>query len=197
MPEREHPASDPERLHQLKNELLNRWNQLPAEHQASIALVLLEDVLRDEMGTWLVDALRLHATGTLGQVPVGELGGVRLAKMDRERLDQIRGMVLLPDDLREQLPPLYANEEQGLDARALVKYFTPDAGWTWYASEFDGEDLFFGLVSGLEVELGYFSLSELAEVQGPRGLPIERDLYYQPKTLGELKEMHERERYQE
>lgn len=38
---------------------------------------------------------------------------------------------LLPDNIREQLPPLYSGEEQGLEAKALVKFFTPDSGWTW------------------------------------------------------------------
>ena len=68
------------------------------------------------------------------------------------------------------------------------------AQWTWYASEFDGEAIFFGLVIGFEIELGYFSLKEMREVKGPLGLPIERDLYYNPKTLGELMERHRRER---
>jgi hypothetical protein len=65
-----------------------------------------------------------------------------------------------------------------LDALAQVKFFISDAQWTWYASEFDGEDIFFGLVIGLEIELGYFSLSELKSVKGPLGLPIERDLHF-------------------
>ena len=56
------------------------------------------------------------------------------------------------------------------------------------ASEFDGEDIFFGLVIGMEMELGYFSLSELESVRGSLGLPIERDLYFKPKTLQELRE---------
>ncbi len=102
-----------------------------------------------------------------------------------------RPMELLPEEIREQLPPLYANEQLGWDAPALVKFFTPDSSWTWYASEFDGEDIFFGLVSGFEIELGYFSLTELKGVRGPLKLPIERDLYYQPKTLTELKKIHE------
>jgi hypothetical protein len=101
---------------------------------------------------------------------------------------------LLPQSIREKLPPLYANEALGLEALALVKFFTPDANWTWYVSEFDGEDIFFGLVSGLEVELGYFALSELEEVRGPLGLPIERDLHFEPKTLKELLEHHRQER---
>ncbi len=58
------------------------------------------------------------------------------------------GENLLDQASREKLPPLYSGEEQGLDALAQVKFFTPDAQWTWYASEFDGEDIFFGLVSG-------------------------------------------------
>jgi len=101
-----------------------------------------------------------------------------------------RGHKLLDKASRERLPDLYSNEEKGLDAEARVKFFTPDSNWTWYASEFDGEDIFFGLVSGFEVELGYFSLSELASVTGPLGLPIERDLHFQPKSLKELMEYH-------
>ena len=59
---------------------------------------------------------------------------------------------MLPPEIKEQLPDLYSGEEYGLEAKALVKFFTPDSNWTWYASEFDGEDIFFGLVSGFEVE---------------------------------------------
>lgn len=53
------------------------------------------------------------------------------------------GENLLDDESREKLPPLYSGEEQGLDALAQVKFFTPDSNWTWHASEFDGEDIFF------------------------------------------------------
>ncbi len=98
------------------------------------------------------------------------------------------GEYLLDEKLREKLPPLYSGEEQGLDALAQVKFFTPDAQWTWYASEFDGEDIFFGLVSGFELELDYFSLKELKEAKGPMGLLIERDLQFEPKSLKELLE---------
>lgn len=104
------------------------------------------------------------------------------------------GENLLDEVSREKLPPLYSGEERGLDAIAQVKFFTPDSGWTWYASEFDGEDVFFGLVDGLELELGYFSLQELKDVRGPMGLQIERDLHYEPKKLGELLEWHRQQR---
>lgn len=106
----------------------------------------------------------------------------------------MRGHELLPQEIKEQLPDLYSGEEYGLEAKALVKFFTPDSNWSWYASEFDGEDILFGLVSGFEVELGYFSLAELQSAKGPLGLPIERDLYFNPKTLKELMELHRSER---
>jgi hypothetical protein len=102
-------------------------------------------------------------------------------------------MDLMPDDVRARLPPLYANEELGLAAPAVVKFFTPDSGWTWYASEFDGRDIFFGLVIGFVAEFGYFSLSELEEVRGPLGLPIERDLHFAPRPLREIRDHYQQE----
>jgi len=73
----------------------------------------------------------------------------------------------------------------------VVKFFTPDANWTWYAvsaskDEESGDVQFFGFVNGLEAELGYFWLSELKSVRGALGLPIERDLYWIPKTLAQV-----------
>ena len=66
----------------------------------------------------------------------------------------------------------------------------PRTGWTWYVTEFDGEDSFFGYVVGFEKELGYFSLSELQGIRGALGLPVERDLYFEPKPLSEVKKFH-------
>ncbi len=102
-------------------------------------------------------------------------------------------MELLDAPGRAVLPELYANEKIGLNAIAPIKFFTPDSNWTWYASEYDGKDLFFGLVTGFEVELGYFSYSELEGVRGGLGLPLERDLHFTPKTLRELKQWHEQQ----
>jgi hypothetical protein len=103
------------------------------------------------------------------------------------------GEYLLDQNSREKLPPLYSGEVLGLEALAQVKFFTPDSNWTWYASEFDGKDLFFGLVDGFETELGYFSLKELQEVHGPMRLAIERDQHFEPKKLGELLKYHRRQ----
>jgi len=69
-----------------------------------------------------------------------------------------------------------------------AKFFTPWTGWTWYAIEFDGDDLCFGLVDGHELELGYFSLSELESIRGPGGLKIERDRNFEPIRLQKLRD---------
>lgn len=95
-------------------------------------------------------------------------------------------MQLLTQEIKTKLPELYTQEEKGLDAVAQVKFFTPDGSWTWYATEFDGVDTFFGLVHGYDKELGYFSLSELEKARGHLGLPIERDLYFKPTQLYNL-----------
>jgi len=97
-------------------------------------------------------------------------------------------MELLPKEIREQLPPMHATEKlpRG-EKKAICKFFTPDAGWTWYALEFDPEEnTFFGIVDGLEVEWGYFSLEDLKSVRGRLGLPVERDLWFKPTPVGEL-----------
>lgn len=91
-----------------------------------------------------------------------------------------------------KLPRLRQTDKMGDQAVVQVKFFTPDGDWTWYATEFDKEDTFFGLVDGFEMELGYFSLSEIKTVRGSLGLPVERDLHFKPQTLGEVKK-HVRE----
>ena len=92
---------------------------------------------------------------------------------------------LLPDDIAQTLPPLYATEHE-TDPIVRVKFFTPDSSWTWFLTEYSPEKrLCFGMVQGLDHELGYFSLDELEAVRGPLGLPIERDHYFQPRPLSQ------------
>ena len=109
--------------------------------------------------------------------------------------NKIGGMKLLTQEIRKKLPPLYAQDGRGGKAIAYLKLFTPDSGFTWWITEGspikdkNGNEVdfhFFGLVEGQFKELGYVSLKEIEEVRGPMGLPIERDLHWQPKTLEEI-----------
>jgi hypothetical protein len=100
-------------------------------------------------------------------------------------------MELLP----ASLPKLYA-QEGNRDPIVHVKYFTPDSGWTWYATEGQAEEndfVFFGYVIGHEREWGYFVLSEFESARSLLGLPIERDLHFAPGPLSEVlkREGHE------
>jgi exonuclease III len=123
------------------------------------------------------------------------VGGGVVAADKRATNNKIHGMKLLTKELRKELPPLYSQDGKGGKAVAYVKFFTPDSGFTWWITEGspikdeNGNEVdfhFFGLVEGQDKELGYVSLSELENVHGPMGLPIERDLYWQPKTLEEI-----------
>ncbi len=113
-------------------------------------------------------------------------------------------MQLLTKELKVKLPPLYS-QDRNPDPLVVCKFFTPDSNWTWYAYEGSPVDeegyydtnkekvdfLFFGLVVGLDVELGYFSLAELQSVHGALGLPVERDCWFLPKPLSEVRKLHE------
>lgn len=102
-------------------------------------------------------------------------------------------MLLLTKELKKKLPKLYS-QEQVQDPVCVLKLFTPDAQWSWYAVEGeeqeDGDWLFFGkVVSPImpDGELGYFSLNELKSVRGALNLPVERDLYFEEKPLSQCK----------
>jgi hypothetical protein len=68
------------------------------------------------------------------------------------------------------------------DPFPAVKLFMPDADATWLVTECDPDDpdRLFGLADlGLgHPELGWFSLSEIKEIRGRLGLPVERDLSF-------------------
>ena len=97
-------------------------------------------------------------------------------------------MKLLTKELEEVLPKLYATENVRTDNKIMfVKFFTPDANWTWYACEYSKEDrLFFGYVIGAYCEWGYFSLDELESIKGPLGLNIERDISFKPTKFKDI-----------
>ena len=46
-------TENPEELLRLKEDILNRWERLPPEHQATMLLVLL---VRSEWRDWVLDA---------------------------------------------------------------------------------------------------------------------------------------------
>ena len=95
-------------------------------------------------------------------------------------------MNLLTQEIISTLPKLQATVNE-VDPLVRCKFFLPGTGWTWYVIEYDGEDLMYGYVVGLERELGYFSFKEIISVRGPMLLGVERDLYFTPKPLSKIR----------
>ena len=102
-----------------------------------------------------------------------------------------RGHQLMTQKLAETIPAIYANEKVADYDTVLAhaKLFSPYSNWTWFITEMDPETgQCFGLVEGLEQEIGYFDLTELAETTVFGGVPaVERDLHWEPRTIGEIK----------
>lgn len=89
-------------------------------------------------------------------------------------------MELITSAQRERLISNYAAEDWA-ELPPVVKLFTPDAGATWLLTTLDPSDgdTLWGLCDlGLGFpELGTVSLTELCELRGALGLPVERDLH--------------------
>lgn len=100
---------------------------------------------------------------------------------------------LLTDTMKKNLTekyPLYSQETKGKNAKCLYKFFF--GSFTWYITEasFDGDDmLMFGVtVNGDEAEFGYISYNELANLKY-WGYPcVERDRWFKPCKLSDIKD---------
>lgn len=84
--------------------------------------------------------------------------------------------------------PLGSQEDEA-NPLIVAKFFDPCGSGTWYILEYDPEEnLAFGFVTGLKNdELGFIELKEIESIVRPGGLTIERDLYWKPKPLSEIK----------
>ncbi|HJO66885.1 MAG TPA: DUF2958 domain-containing protein [Sphingomonas sanguinis] len=83
--------------------------------------------------------------------------------------------------------PLKGTREE-IDFQPVAKLFLPWTAGTWLVTEMDDAGLAFGLADlGFGTpEVGYISLDEIMEVEGPGGLRVERDIHWKAtKTLSE------------
>ena len=120
-----------------------------------------------------------------------EKGTTTTTTMWQDNHSGLRRHKLMTKELGEKIPALYANDNvDDYDAvLAPAKLFSPYTGWRWFITEWDAQTgECFGLVEGFETELGYFHLTELAEATVLGSVPaVERDLYWKPMTLGEIR----------
>lgn len=98
-------------------------------------------------------------------------------------------MMLMTKELEKTLSkyPFGSQDDKGMKADVLVKYFNPCGAGTWLITEGekqeDGSWLLYGYCHIFEWEWGYVSLSELESIRLPFGLTIERELYSKEGTV--------------
>jgi len=123
----------------------------------------------------------------------GNNGG---AKSNRKAISSTdRGQRLLPYAIRENLPILVSQRRLGGQAKALVRWSTPDGSFAWYITEAaarrtpDGKAvdyLLYGLVVGQDRRFDYFWLSDVMMCHDSLGMRVERDPRWRPKRLDEI-----------
>ena len=104
-------------------------------------------------------------------------------------------MKLLTKEITDKAQKQYDKGSDLEEQMIVAKFFDPMGSWKWYLMNLaDDKDYAWGIVDGFEVEMGSFSMKELASIQLPLGLGIERDMYFEPVKASELwKELTSRE----
>ena len=93
---------------------------------------------------------------------------------------------LVPNDIAGLIPGHGYTVKEPL-VTVYLKWFTPDANWTWYITEMDRDKgICYGIVSGIETEWGTFTIEQVQKVRGSLGLPVERDLHFKPTLVSDL-----------
>jgi hypothetical protein len=100
--------------------------------------------------------------------------------------EEVRVMELMTEELRRRLPKLREIEHE-VDPLAVCRFLLPWTGWAWYVCAFDGADTCFGFVEGFDLELGFFTLTELYGISGPEGVTVMRDEWFGPKRYSAIK----------
>ena len=92
-------------------------------------------------------------------------------------------MKLLTKSLEKKLRDNSSAQDGSKSFAAVVKLFNPTGSGTWYLSELDKDNNFYGLCDLGCPELGYVSLDELSRYKGWCGLGIERDRSFDANKL--------------
>lgn len=103
-------------------------------------------------------------------------------------------MKLLTKAIEKQLAkyPIYSQDGKGGEAQIICKFFNPCGSQTWYVLEGEKQSddyILFALYESMgEREYGYVSLNEIQSVRNRLfGLGIERDMYFTPCKVSEIK----------
>ncbi len=123
-PERPQGSHDPTELLALKTTLQGIWEQLPPEHQATMALVLLKSVAASGYGSWLQEALHVTWTGET-HTPDLAFPITSISRADLKRILTENEIARLSDaDLRQiaqRMEDLYVDEMFWGDLQSVTR----------------------------------------------------------------------------
>lgn len=80
----------------------------------------------------------------------------------------------------------YTGNKSAKDIKIVMKLFDPNSAATWYVYEKEDDDIYWAFVNlgnRLDAECGTISMQELLAYKGRLGLPIERDMYFEPLSI--------------
>jgi len=84
-----------------------------------------------------------------------------------------------------------------MDQMVVAKFFDPFGSWKWFLMNMEDESgsYAWGIVKGFEVEVGSFSVEELADIKLPLGSGIERDIFWEHKKASEVYDLLQKGEY--
>jgi hypothetical protein len=141
-----------------KDQILTQWQHLPPEHQATMALILLADVLGNSYGTWLLEALTLQRPDN---VPM---------KVVRQPLSS----ELLDMATRRRLPLVFTPEGESPTSLAQTKFVLQTAIAPGIPRRLTARTCAFGLQVEYDITYDYFTLSDLQQL-GNSQARVQRD----------------------
>lgn len=87
--------------------------------------------------------------------------------------------------LSEQFPYLSGTSLQ-TDPLIICKFFLPDSKWAFYATEFDGKEIFFGYFIEPGLMFSVMTLSGMNKIRSEKGFSVKRDTHFVPCRLSEI-----------
>lgn len=117
MTERDQRSPTPEGLLNLKDGILEKWKQLPPEHQATMALVLFQQTLEGDYGPWLRSAAKVIGPPET-ESPFRFLPIVRITPSH-----------LAQSSLTEEEIARLDDEDLMRISHAIVRHYTNDVFW--------------------------------------------------------------------
>jgi hypothetical protein len=106
-----------EHILKLKDEMLECWQQLPAEHQATMGLVFINTVMEGEWGAWLTEALKLS-------LQLEDITPERLFPITGIRREDLTQVHFTADEIAQ-----LTDEDLQKVAQTMEKHYMNDVFW--------------------------------------------------------------------